>query len=124
MGIAFSFSNDCENANNCFQSAIQVIENRIENQRKNIQSIPSENTDEIKSIEKEISQLEDLLPEMRLKIEDSKDQMDNVRKALEEEANERIKEDAAALKSQEVKVKPVTDISHLIKRKVLQTNIS
>jgi len=118
LGIAFSFNNDCENANNCFQSAIQVIETRIANQRKNISSIAPENTDAIESIQREITQLENLLPEMRLKIEDSKDQMDNVRKALEDEANERIKEDAIALKSQEVKEMPVTDISHLIKRKV------
>jgi len=117
LGLAFSFSNQCDGANDCFRSAIQVIETRIANQRKKISSASSDQRDMIESAEREIAQLEDLLPEMRAKIEDSQDQMDIARKALADEEIERMKEDAAAVKSQEVKEKPINDISHLIKRK-------
>lgn len=118
LGLAYSFSNQWNHANDCFQGAIQVIENRIENQKKIISSTSSDQTQIITKAEREIEQLEALLPEMRGKIEDSQDQMDNVRKALEAEAIERLKEQQEAAKSQQVKEKPVTDISHLIKRKV------
>lgn len=62
--------------------------------------------------------MENLLPEMRVKIEDSRDQMDNAMEALRNEEQERIKEESVAVKTHETKDKPVSDVSHLIKRKV------
>ena len=118
MGIAFSFNNDIENANNCFQSAIQVIETRIANQKQKLTTISAEDIESIATIEREIKQLENILPEMKSKIEDSKEQLLNVKEALEREQSERTEEDAIAFKNKELKEKPITDISHLIKRKV------
>ena len=118
MGLAFSFDNQFDKANDCYRSAIEVIENRIENQRKIIAS--SDDNDVIESTKREIQQLEELLPEMRLKIEDSKDQMtskDIVQKALQEE--DKLNDDSSPVKNNETSDKPVNNISHLIKRKVI-----
>ena len=118
MGLAFSFDNQFDKANDCYRSAIEVIENRIENQRKIIAS--SDDNDMIESTKREIQQLEELLPEMRLKIEDSKDQMtskDIVQKALQEE--DKLNDDSSPVKNNETSDKPVNNISHLIKRKVI-----
>ena len=120
MGIAYSFNKDIENANNCFQSAIQVIENRVANQKKKLSTISSDDIDSIAKIEREIKQLENLLPEMKSKIEDSKEQYLNVKEALEREQSERTEEDAIAVKNKQLNDKPITDISHLIKRKVFK----
>ena len=118
LGLAFSFDNQFDKANDCYRSAIEVIENRIENQRKIIAS--SDDNDVIESTKREIQQLEELLPEMRLKIEDSKDQMtskDIVQKVLQEE--EKLNDDSSPVKNNETNDKPVNNISHLIKRKVI-----
>lgn len=118
MGLAFSFNNDIENSNNCFHSAIQVIETRIANQKQKLTTISSDDLDSIASIEREIKQLDNILPEMKAKIEDSKEQFLNVKEALEREQTERTQEEAIASKNKDLKEKPITDISHLIKRKV------
>ena len=123
MGLAFSFDNQFDKANDCYRSAIEVIENRIENQRKIIAS--SDDNDMIESTKREIQQLEELLPEMRLKIEDSKDQMtskDIVQKALQEE--DKLNDDSSPVKNNETNDKPVNNISHLIKRKVIVNLLS
>jgi hypothetical protein len=118
LGIAYSFSNDIQNANNCFQSAIQVIETRIANQKSRLVTLSADDLETTERIKRELTQLENLLPEMRVKIEDSNDQMINTKEGLERQESERIAEEAIAVKNQEIKDKPITDISHLIKRKV------
>ncbi|CAG2172818.1 unnamed protein product [Oppiella nova] len=117
LGIAYSFSNDIQNANNCFQSAIQVIETRIANQKLRLVTLSADDLETTERIKRELTQLENLLPEMRVKIEDSNDQMINTKEGLERQESERIAEEAIAVKNQEIKDKPITDISHLIKRK-------
>ncbi|XP_054161674.1 protein HGV2-like isoform X2 [Oppia nitens] len=117
LGIANSFNNDIQNANNCFQNAIQVIESRIENQKKILSTLKEEDIDSVEKIKRELKQLESLLPEMKVKIEDSNDQMVTAKQGLELEENERKEEEAIALKNKEIKEKPINNISHLIKRK-------
>ncbi|CAG2116480.1 unnamed protein product, partial [Medioppia subpectinata] len=68
-------------------------------------------------IKRELTQLESLLPEMRVKIEDSNDQMNNEKEGLQRQESERMAEEAIAAKNKEIKEKPITNISHLIKRK-------
>lgn len=54
---------------------------------------------------------------MKVKIEDQKEQFINVKEALEKEHNEQ-KEEAICSKNKQLNERPVSDISHLIKRKV------
>jgi nuclear autoantigenic sperm protein len=120
IGIAFSFNNEVEKANDCFRSAVQVIEQRIENQKK-LMATPGLEEDTKFAAEREVYDLESLLPEMKLKIEDSQDQMANASEAFKERATELLVEKAAAAKIAEVQTKlqakPVSNISHLVKRK-------
>ncbi|CAG2117714.1 unnamed protein product, partial [Medioppia subpectinata] len=88
LGIAHSFSSDIQNANNCFQSAIQVIETRIVNQKSRLATIPAEDLETTEKIKRELTQLESLLPEMRVKIEDSNDQMNNEKEGLQRQESE------------------------------------
>jgi len=74
-----------------------------------------EPTEERSQKELEIIELEALLPEMQAKIEDSRDQMNALQTPAEptEEVNEPVVID----KPVNGQTKPVSDITHLVKRK-------
>lgn len=116
IGITFSFMNEIERANDCFRSAVQVIETKIANLKKKLdQESSTLSEEERNAITSEINELETLLPDMAARIEDSRDQMINsvqVMQAVEEEES-RESEAVAKLSPQ----KPVNNISHLVKRK-------
>lgn len=114
IGNAHSFISEIDQANGCFQMAINVIQKRIENKRK---SLENENLDSEtrQSIIDEIKDLEDLLPDMVARIEDKRDQMATVEQALRMEAQENKEAQIATQKICEPK--PVNNVSHLVKRK-------
>lgn len=107
IGITFSFLNQIERANDCFRSAIQVIESKI----AALKSAPSdENT-------REVAELESLLPEMAAKIEDSKEQMHNAAEVAKAVADEESRESEVVAKIHDSPAKVVNNIAHLVKRK-------
>lgn len=114
LGIAFSFKNEIDRANSCFESALDVIQMRI----KHLKEVKTDKMDQFAkdSHEREISQLEDLIPELTAKIEDIKEQMQSQFKTLESLQKESEKEEIKQV--QPSQAKPVNNISHLIKRKV------
>jgi tetratricopeptide (TPR) repeat protein len=107
IGITFSFLNEIERANDCFRSAIHVIESKI----AALKSSPSEEN------EREIAELESLLPEMAAKIEDSKEQMQNAAQVAKVVADEESRESEVAAKVHLSPTKVVNNITHLVKRK-------
>jgi len=115
LGLAHSFIPEkFQAANDCFQSAVQVLEQRISNLRKQIDE-DKDNTDKCEKLSREISDLESLIPDMKARIDDSAEQMQAARNALEREDEEQNKE--TEIKSQVIKEKPVQNITHLLKRK-------
>lgn len=114
LGIAFSFKNEIDRANSCFESALDVIQMRI----KNLKEVKTDEMDQFAkdSHEREVSQLEDLIPELTAKIEDIKEQMQSQFKTLESLQKESEKEETKQVQTSQAK--PVNNISHLIKRKV------
>lgn len=107
IGITFSFLNEIERANDCFRSAIHVIESKI----ATLKSSPSEEN------EREVAELESLLPEMAAKIEDSKEQMQNAADVAKVVADEESRESEVAAKVHLSPSKAVNNITHLVKRK-------
>jgi len=62
----------------------------------------------------EIIELENILPEMKEKIEDSNDQMTTTKLATE---NEKLEEQLIAEKKKQILDKPISNLTHLVKRK-------
>jgi len=116
IGVSFSFSTEYERANDCYRCAVDVIEHRLQNLKKFIAE-HTEYSDEKSQKELEIIELEALLPEMQAKIEDSRDQMVNAVEAMKTVETEEIKEQEASAKLVDASDKPVSNISHLVKRK-------
>lgn len=130
--------NEPERANDCFRSAMNVIEDRIKNLRSSLESTQATiSTDSAASDavsvdgakskldtdrnrkEKEIKELESLLPEMAAKIEDSKDQVKSTSQVLKELDDEESRDNQVVAKIHDSPMKPVNNISHLVKRKVI-----
>jgi len=116
IGNANSFISQVEKANDCFHRAIDVILKRIENKKKFIAE--TEDKEAASLADLEIKELEDLLPEVKARIEDKQDQMANAKEALLMEANEKKIDEEIAAKMKKIEDKPVNNVSHLVKRKV------
>ncbi|KAI7687402.1 hypothetical protein SSS_07775 [Sarcoptes scabiei] len=113
LGLAYSFKHDCDNSNKCFQRALDVVQLRIDN----LKAKETKDMDvfEKASLEREITQLESLIPEIQMKIEDMKEQIQSHCKTMMAIANETRREEEKTIEL--CKEKPITNISHLIKRK-------
>jgi len=107
IGITFSFLNEIDRANDCFRSAIAVLEKRIENLKNSGNAMK----------EAEIKELEELLPEMAAKIEDSREQMMTSAEVDRLVHEEESRESEAIAKVHNSPSKPINNISHLVKRK-------
>lgn len=112
IGITFSFMNEIERANDCFRSAVQVIETKITNLKQTLESSDEASKDAILT---EVKELEALLPDMAARIEDSRDQMINSVQVMQAVEEEESRESEAVAKVSPKK--PVNNISHLVKRK-------
>lgn len=118
LGLAHSFKSETQNANDNFQKAINVIENRIEALSKDLEKAKAnQDTIAIGTYQKEINELRELLPDMTMRLDDSKE--DNIKSTeiLKRTREEMQQEDEEAKKVCLDKSKPVDDISHLVKRK-------
>jgi len=112
IGLTYSLNSDIENANQNFKKAIDVIESRL-NKLKD--ELPNLKTEELKEKNnQEIIELENILPEMKEKIEDSNDQMTTTKLATE---NEKLEEQLIAEKKKQILDKPISNLTHLVKRK-------
>jgi tetratricopeptide (TPR) repeat protein len=107
IGITFSFLNEIDRANDCFRSVIGVLEKRIENLKNSGNAMK----------EAEIKELEELLPEMAAKIEDSREQMMTSAEVDRLVNEEESRESEAIAKVHNSPSKPINNISHLVKRK-------
>lgn len=121
LGLAFQLNSDLDKSISCFENVHSIIKLRLDN-------LKAKSTDGLSQFEKdarvkEITQLEDILPDTQAKIDDLKDQMQSkfqTKKALEqqEQEQEKKKEEEKEKLSKALPAKPTNDISHLIKRKV------
>nr|CAD7257835.1 unnamed protein product [Timema shepardi]CAD7567524.1 unnamed protein product [Timema californicum] len=144
LGIAYSLKGDFDEAIVHFKEAIKVLENRINKLKynsKNGLDEPKEN-DPFYSIEGEIKELNELLPEINEKISDMQDFKKETMKSLLAEmvkAKESPKEEPSSSSSaqessdfdvkpsisntivkpttSDTDVKPATNISHLVRKK-------
>lgn len=118
LGLAHSFKSETQNANDNFQKAINVIEKRIEALTKDLEKAKiAQDTIAIGTYQKEINELRELLPDMTMRLDDSKE--DNIKstEVFKRTREEMQQEDDEAKKVCLDKSKPVDDISHLVKRK-------
>lgn len=118
LGLAHSFKSDTQNANDNFQNAINVIEKRIETLTKEFEKAKAaQDTMAVSSCEKEINELKELLPDMTMRMDDSKEDGAKSNEVLKRTRDELQQEDEEVKKVCLDKSKPVDDISHLVKRK-------
>lgn len=118
LGLAHSFKSDTDNANLNFQNAIDVIEKRIEILNKDLEAAKkSQDTQAVSACEKEINELKELLPDMTMRMDDSKEDGVKTTEVLKRTREEIQQEDDEVKKVCADKSKPVDDISHLVKRK-------
>jgi nuclear autoantigenic sperm protein len=118
LGLAHSFKSDIANANENFQNAINVIEKRIETLNKDLEKAKTgQDTIAISSYEREINELKELLPDINMRMDDSKEDVSNSSDALKRTRDEIQQEDEEVKKVCLDKTKPVDDITHLVKRK-------
>uniref|UniRef100_A0A6G1SIA2 Histone-binding protein N1/N2 n=1 Tax=Aceria tosichella TaxID=561515 RepID=A0A6G1SIA2_9ACAR len=116
LGLAHSFKSDIPNANENFQHAISVIEKRIETLNKDLEKAKTgQDTVAVSTYEREINELKELLPDINMRMDDSKE--DTSSEALKRTRDEIQQEDDEVKKVCLDKTKPVDDISHLVKRK-------
>ena len=118
LGLAHSFKSDTLSANDNFQNAINVIERRIASLSEDLEKAKvAQDTVAVGSYEKEINELKELLPDMTMRLDDSKEDGTKSTEAIKRTRDEMQQEDEEARKVCSDKSKPVDDISHLVKRK-------
>lgn len=118
LGLAHSFKSEVQNANDNFQNAIDVIEKRIASLSDELEKAnATQDTVTIGAYQKEINELKELLPDMSMRIDDSKEDGNKSTEALKRTREENQKEDEEVKKVCLDTSKPVDDISHLVKRK-------
>lgn len=118
LGLAHSFKSETQSANESFQNAINVIEKRIGSLSEDLEKAKqNQDTVAISTYQKEINELKELLPDMTMRLDDSKEDSIKSTEVLKRTREEMQLEDEEAKKACSDKSKPVDDISHLVKRK-------
>lgn len=118
LGLAYSFKSDTQNANDNFSKAIDVIEKRVNSLENLVEKAKSEqDTASVTSYQKEINELKELLPDMTMRLDDSKEDPTKCTDAFKRTIEEQEQEDEAVKRVCLDKSKPVDDITHLVKRK-------
>lgn len=118
LGLAHSFKSETQQANENFQNAINVIEKRISTLSQELSKAKeTQDTVTVGIYEKEINELKELLPDMTMRLDDSKEDGQKTTEAIKRTREEMQKEDEEVKKVCLDKSKPVDDISHLVKRK-------
>lgn len=118
LGLAYSFKSDITNANQNFQHAISVIEKRIESLNKDLEKAQaSQDTVAASTYEREINELKEILPDITMRMDDSKEDESTTTEVLKRTRDEIQQEDEEVKKVCRDSSKSVDDISHLVKRK-------
>lgn len=115
LAVAFTSHSELDKAVSCFEQALAILQLKQENLTKSLTNEKLEENERTR-IEHSINELQDLVPEIVAKIEDAREQMQTHYKSVAEmmQQDEGSSTPAAASSSD----KPVSNISHLIKRKV------
>ena len=118
LGLAHSFKSETQEANESFQKASQVIEQRIETLSGDLDKAKAEqDTVVVSAYEKEINELKELLPDIKMRMDDSKEDQEKSTEVLKRTRDELQEEEEQVKKVLLDTSKPVDDITHLIKRK-------
>ena len=118
--MALSFKHDLEAAEQSFRKALDVIEHRIQIKQQEMTAAIHLNEEERSKLEAEITELQGLLPEMRFKIEDCQEQKRTggpQAAKVEAEESEKLEQQIIDQKTRDNQFKPVTNLTHLVKRK-------
>lgn len=130
MGVAYSLSNEFDLAIGNFKTSCEILENRIKNLEEN--GSPKEETDKnpFYSVEKEISEIKALLPEIKAKILDMEDfKQETIKRVMASFAGQPQSSDGAGPSSSSAQPtapapstngstsKPANNISHLVRKK-------
>ncbi|XP_033736645.1 protein HGV2-like isoform X2 [Pecten maximus] len=129
LGLAYSFNKEYDESIDSFRAAVKVMESKIESLQKCLDDDkfppPKEGSfdDPKKLAEQEINDLKEILPDIRGKVEEVKEerrQIDELKKMAKEGMSvitESLGLQKPEEKSKDEPKKPVSDISHLIRRK-------
>jgi len=119
IGLTHSLDNKVTEANAVFQLAVDVIEQRISKLKSSYTTAAEESR---KKIENEIKDLESVLPEMKSRIEDNQAEIATSKLASVVEEDEKLEEEMLAEKKKQIHAKPISNVSHLVKRKREEPN--
>lgn len=127
LGLAYSLDNQFDNAIEHYEKAIQVIEDRIVNLQKSLKDkLQDSHDDSVNIIKKEIDELNEIIPDIKSKIEDTADIKRNFEETMREAAAERLhtsgeinlsNTDSDSTSQNASPTKAATSIAHLVKRK-------
>ncbi|OWF53789.1 protein HGV2-like [Mizuhopecten yessoensis] len=129
LGLAYSFNKQYDESIDSYRAAVKVMESKIETLKKRVEEDkfpPAKEgsfDDPKKLAEQEISDLKEILPDIRGKVDEVNEERRQIEelKKMAKEGMSVITESLGLQKPEEkVKVepkKPATDISHLIRRK-------
>lgn len=124
LGMAYSLSNQFDEAIGSFKSSLQVLEDRIKNLENREKPDVATSDNPFYTIENEIAEIKNLLPEIKEKITDMEDfKKEAIQSVMEATMKSTAKSaDGASCSSSSVQNgtvdnKPATDISHLIRKK-------
>lgn len=118
LGLAHSFKQNTNDANECFKNAMKVINKKIDQLQDHLK-LAEENQDvAVKAVyEKELAELRDLLPEISMRIDEEEKAGELATEAIKRSREEVEEEEAQHKKVCSDTSKPTSDISHLVKRK-------
>lgn len=124
LGMAYSLSNQYDEAIDSFKSSLNVLEDRIKNLENKEKPDTATSDNPFYTVESEIAEIKNLLPEIKEKITDMEDfKKEAIQSVMEATLRSTSKStDGASCSSSSVQngsidSKPVTDISHLIRKK-------
>lgn len=123
LGMAYSLSNQYDEAIDSFKLSLNVLEDRIKNLENKEKPDPASSDNPFYTVENEIAEIKNLLPEIKEKISDMEDfKKEAIQTVVEATLKSTSKSKDGGSCSSSVQNgtadnKPATDISHLIRKK-------